>query len=157
MLPNEKFKFEVATKGNSRTIRLRGIIDEDADFSSLAKLPGPLVFNFRELSAINSCGIRSWVNFVKEMGKSPLAFEECPPLVVRQMNMVPSFVGHAKVLSVFVPYVCDNCETEKMVLVNAESFTQGTVNIPEAMPCEACKKGEMELDDHPQQYFAFAK
>jgi hypothetical protein len=91
------------------------------------------------------------------MGKSQIAFEECPPLVVRQMNMVPSFVGHARVLSVFVPYVCDNCETEKMVLVNADHFAKGKLNIAETVPCDSCKKGEMELDGHPQQYFAFSK
>ena len=96
MLPNEKFKLEVTNKGSNKTVILRGIIDEDADFSQIQKLTGPLVFNFKELTAINSCGIRTWVNFLKEMAKVKISFEECPPLVVRQMNMVPSFVGHAQ-------------------------------------------------------------
>lgn len=157
MLPNEKFKFDVLNKGSAKTIMLRGIIDEDTDFSAIAKLAGPLVFNFKELSAINSCGIRSWVNFLKSISKSAISFEECPPLIVRQMNMVPSFIGHAKVLSVFAPYVCDACDTEKLVLVTANQFSNGSVNIVETMHCDTCKKGEMELDGHPQQYFAFSK
>ena len=84
-------------------------------------------------------------------------FEDCPPLVVRQMNMVPSFLGKAKVLSVHVPYFCDNCEKEKLVLITKDKFAQGKGIVPETIPCEFCKKGDMELDGHPEQYFAFAR
>jgi len=138
-------------------VQLKGVIDEDAQFEAISKLGGPLIFNFKGLTAINSCGVRNWVNFLKEIQKTEITFEECPPLIVRQMNMVPSFVGHAKVSSVYVPYVCDNCDTEKLVLVDHSKFVGRDPEIAEAIPCESCKKGEMELDGHPQQYFAFSK
>lgn len=157
MIADDKFRFEQSSKGNQKIIQLKGVIDEDATFEAIAKLGGPLVFNFKSLTAINSCGVRNWVNFLRDMQKTEITFEECPPLIVRQMNMVPSFVGHAKVSSVYVPYVCDNCDTEKLVLVENAKFTGGNAQIEEVIPCEACKKGEMELDGHPQQYFAFSK
>ncbi|MBY0370282.1 hypothetical protein K2X33_06315 [bacterium] len=158
MIPNEKFKFEVKPEGGSTRITLKGVIDEDTDFEALKKTGAPaLVVNFKGVTSINSCGIRTWVNFVKELQSTPIQYEECPPLVVRQMNMVPSFVGHAKVSSAFVPYVCDNCETEKLVLVPAKDFGNGNPNIPETLKCESCGEGEMEIDGNPKQYFAFAK
>jgi anti-anti-sigma regulatory factor len=157
MLPNEKFKFEVTKTGNRNVVRLRGSIDEDTEFEGLMKLAAPLVFNFKDLIAINSCGIRSWVNLLKDLGNIEIYYEECTPVVVRQMNMVPSFVGNAKVLSVYVPYVCDDCEAEKLVLVPSDKFAGGKVSVQDSFPCETCKKGTLELDGHPQQFFAFAK
>lgn len=154
MLPNEKFTFQIVKTGGRNVVLLSGQIDEDTSFEELSGVESPVVFNFKNLVGISSIGIRSWVNFLKGLAGKQVFYEECSPLVVRQMNMVPSFLGNAKVLSVFVPYVCDNCEQEKLVLVAEDQMGK---KIPEALPCESCKKGEMELDGHPQQYFAFAK
>lgn len=157
MIPNEKFKFEMANQNGKKVVRLKGIIDEDTDFEPIKKFGLPLAFNFKEVTAINSIGIRTWVNFVKELGTSGISYEECPPLIVRQMNMVPSFVGGAQVASVYAPYVCEECDKEKLVAVTADKFGGGNPQIPESFKCEFCGKGDMELDGHPQQYFAFAK
>ncbi len=154
MLPNEKFSFQVVKSGARNVVLLQGQIDEDTSFEGLNEVAAPLVFNFKNLTGISSIGIRTWVNFLKELGDKEIYYEECSPLIVRQMNMVPSFLGQAKVLSVFVPYVCENCEKEKLVLVKEDQFGN---NVTESFPCDACKQGEMELDGHPQQYFAFAK
>lgn len=157
MIPNEKFKFELKPEGGKTRIVLKGIIDEDTEFEALKKIGTPLIVNFKDVSSINSCGIRTWVNFIKELSGTEIHYEECPPLIVRQMNMVPSFQGHAKVLSVYVPYVCDACDAETMTLVAAENFAGGNPNIPETLKCVACGDGEMEIDGNPKQYFAFAK
>ena len=156
--PNDKFKFEVVETDNNKKIILCGVIDEDTNFTPLLKLGDtPLTFNFKEVDSINSCGIRTWVNFLKDLGKTETHYEECTPMIVRQMNMVPSFLGKAHVDSVYVPYVCEECETEKSVLLTDDKFKSGKFDLPETLPCESCGKGEMELDGHPQQYFAFAK
>lgn len=150
---NDKFKYEQVIKGDSRIVMLRGAIDEDTDFTPIAKLGDTLTFNFRGIESINSLGVRAWVNFVKSIADRELSFEECPPIIVRQMNMIPSFVSSAKVTSVYVPYICDDCDTETLVLVQQDSF--GAVE--ESKTCEHCKKGEMEFDGTPEQYFAFTK
>jgi hypothetical protein len=154
VLPDDKFNFKVVKNGDRNCVLLQGQIDEDTSFEELVGVESPIVFNFKNLTGISSIGIRSWVNFLKELSGKDISYEECPPLVVRQMNMVPSFIGSAKVLSVFVPYVCEKCEQEKLVLLNESQFG---MKVTEAFPCEACKQGEMEIDGHPQQYFAFAK
>jgi hypothetical protein len=153
MIENDKFSFEQVMKEGRKIVLLRGIIDEDTSFDPISKLGSPLSFNFRGLTSINSIGIRTWVNFIKSIAKAEVFYEECPPLIVRQMNMVPSFIGHAKVRSVYVPYVCEECEAEFNSLVQATDFHK----VPDSMKCNACKKGEMELDGRPEQYFAFAK
>lgn len=154
MLPNEKFTFQVVKNGDRNCVLLQGQIDEDTSFEDLTGVESPIVFNFKNLTAISSIGIRSWVNFLKDLAGKEIYYEECPPLIVRQMNMVPSFIGNAKVLSVFVPYVCEKCEQEKLVLIGEAQLGK---NVTESFPCESCKQGSMEIDGHPQQYFAFAK
>lgn len=156
MIPgNEKFKFEQVMRDGKKIINLVGDIDEDTNLQPLLRLGSPLIFNFSQVRSINSCGVRSWVNFLKELGTTAVAYTECPPLIVRQMNMVPSFAGQAQVLSIYAPFVCDNCEEEKLVLIPQNQFAS-LGSVP-ALPCDKCGKGEMELDGHPQQYTAFAK
>lgn len=158
MITPDKFKFETVTQNGNNKILLKGIIDEDATFENLLKMPSPFTLNFKDVTSINSCGIRSWVNFLKDLGSAKITYEECPPLIVRQLNMVPSFAGNANVASVYVPYVCENCEAEKTLLVTSDKFQNRTsLQIAETIPCETCKQGEMELDSHPKQYFAFVK
>lgn len=156
MIPGQdKFKFKEVDEGNKKKIVLQGIIDEDANFASLVKPCESISFNWKEITAINSCGVRSWVNFLKELSGKEVVYEECPTLIVRQMNMVPSFVGAAKIQSVYVPFVCADCETEKVVLVPKDKFS--TIANEPPGTCEACGKGEMEFDGHPKQYFSFSK
>jgi len=150
---NDKFRFEQVIKGDSKIVMLRGSIDEDTDFGPIGKLGDSLTFNFKGIDSINSLGVRAWVNFVKSMSDKEIFFEECPTIIVRQMNMIPSFLSGAKVLSVYVPYVCDSCDTENLVLVQNDQFEA----VPETAACENCKKGEMEFDGQPEQYFAFTK
>lgn len=157
MLPNEKFKFEQTLREQKKIVMLSGMIDEDTQFDEIMKMGAPLTFNFKGISAINSCGVRNWVNFLKAFGETNAAFEECPPIVVKQMNMIPSFTAGAKITSVYVPYVCEDCDTEAMVLVDTSTFSKGKCQVNKTIPCEACKKSEMELDGHPAQYFAFIK
>ena len=157
MVQGEQFRFETKPEGDKTRILLKGVIDEDTEFSALKNLGKSLIINFKGITSINSCGIRTWVNFIKDLQGTTVVYEECPALIVRQMNMVPSFVGHASVQSVYVPYVCESCESEKMVLVTSDKFGNGNPQIAETMKCESCNDGEMELDGNPKQYFSFAK
>ncbi len=157
MIHNDKFRADSKTENGVTRVWLKGAIDEDTDLSALAAITTPLIVNFEGVNSINSCGIRTWVNLIKELSGISVTYENCPPLIVRQMNMVPSFLGHAQIASVFVPYVCDQCEVEKLIPVTSQLFAGGIPQIAESSPCTACGKGEMELDGNPKQYFAFAK
>jgi anti-anti-sigma regulatory factor len=151
---NDRFKIDIATEDGVQKVFLRGNIDEDADFESIKKITGTIVINFKDVKSINSCGIRTWVNFLKDISGRQVVYEECPPIIVRQMNMVPSFLGTAKVTSVYVPYVSDETDEEKLVLFSADKFTAAGFTLPDTIEGD---DGEMELDGNPQQYFAFSK
>lgn len=156
-LINDQFSYEIVKNGDRTQVNLFGIIDEDCDFTPILKFKNStLVFNFKGVNSVNSCGIRSWVNFIKLLGQNPIEFIECPPVIVRQINMVPSFLGKASPISVFVPYVCDDCEFEKNELVLIKDYKAG-VPLPEKMKCENCNSPEMEINGNVKQYFAFAK
>ena len=157
MIGSEKFKFEATTRGEKKVIILKGVIDEDTNFERIIKLGGPYIFNFREIVTINSLGIRSWVNFLKELGDTQILYEECPPMIVRQLNMIPSFQGQAQVISIFVPYACGNCEKEHLELMDSEQLVHPEQNLLEGAKCTKCGDGELEFDGHPKQYFAFTQ
>ena len=154
---NDKFKIQKVVVNGKEQLQLSGVIDEDTDFEELKKEQGPLYLNLAGVTGINSLGIRGWVNFWKELSGKEVFYIECPPVIVRQMNMIPSFSGPAKVVSVFVPYVCENCETEELVLVGQQELASNPPQIKETFPCKKCQQGEMELDGNPKQYFAFKK
>lgn len=156
-LINDHFHFDVVENQGQCHIKLNGIIDENTNLTALLNYKGKhLVFNFKDVTSINSCGIRTWVNFMKELSGSNIEFVECPPVIVRQMNMVPSFLGSAKVTSVFVPYVCDSCEHEHYELFSIQDYKSGK-SVLETMNCEKCSSEEMEMDGNVKQYFAFVK
>lgn len=154
---NDKFKIEKVVVDGKEQLKLTGVIDEDTDFRSLEKSAGPFYLNLSGITGINSLGIRGWVNFWKAHSDKPVFYVECPPVIVRQMSMIPSFCGNANVVSVYVPYVCNNCDSEQLVLIGKEELSSTPPKVSESFACTKCNSGEMELDGSPRQYFAFKK
>jgi len=154
---SDKFSIEEKLSNQTRTILLKGVIDEDTDFSEIHKFEGPLHLNLSGITSINSLGIRAWVNFWKTVTDKAVIYVECPPVIVRQLNMIPSFSGRATVSSVFVPFICDECEAEDLKLVDCSSPQWQVKDVPESYPCDQCVGGEKEADGGLKQYFAFRK
>jgi hypothetical protein len=139
------------------TVSLFGEIDENVDFSELRRrLRGAVDFQLAEVRRINSCGVREWVNFVRDLPHvTELTFTRCSPAIVTQLNMIYNFRGNAKIRSFYAPYVCESCnnEEEKLLDVDAQ-FPDGEVHKVPHFPCSEC--GEvMEFDDLPERYLSF--
>ncbi len=137
-------------------VEFTGEIDENADFAELKKrLRGPVVFQLAEIRRINSCGVREWVNFVRDLPQvTELTFSHCSPAIVTQLNMIFNFRGTAKVRSFYAPYVCDACGHEEDKLLDVQSqFVGGKFQAPE-FGCEQCS-ASMEFDDLPERYLSF--
>lgn len=152
---DEKLRIQVHEGENAWVVIFHGAFDEDADFSGIPKDRGTLVFNFRGVTRLNSCGIRSWVNALKGLAGIRVVFVECPPIVVRQMNMVPSFVADAEVQSVIVPFLCGNCDAEKLFLLSGPALKDARARVTRKQPCMNCLQGELEFEESPDAYFAF--
>ena len=137
-----------------------GPIDAEAEVhltQLLPKLGNHVVFNFRNTGSVNSCGVRSWINFMRELQKTPrqIVFQECTGDIVMQINMIPSFKGTANIQSVYGAYVCDGCGHEDTVLFEAGKTLPASpdVELP-ARPCPECG-AQMELAEMEEEYFAF--
>jgi len=139
------------------TVEFLGEIDENADFAELRRrLRGVVVFHLAEVRRINSCGVREWVNFVRDLpGVTELTFTHCSPAIVTQLNMIYNFRGAATVRSFFAPYVCESCGHEEEKLLDVQSqFPGNTVGAIPAFQCEQCSM-PMEFDDLPERYLSF--
>lgn len=138
------------------TVGIQGGITEDADFRPILKIAGgqDLHLELSGVESINSCGVREWIHFVKNLEPSvqSLTFHRCSPAIVRQLNMIANFRGSSDIQSVLLPYYCPDCSKE----VRTELTLGSDRSIPEVIPCPLCG-GEAEFDDLPDSFLAFAE
>lgn len=136
-----------------------GPINEEAEVhlsGLLTKLGANVVFNFKNVESVNSCGVRAWINFMRDLEKGRrVIFDECTPEIVMQINMIPSFKSTAQIQSVYGSYKCEACGHQKMNLFEAnKNFpSAATSDFPE-IACEKCGS-KMEMDEMEDEFFAF--
>jgi hypothetical protein len=144
-------------RGERMVVQLRGEINENADLSELERiLRGKVTLLLDGITRINSCGVREWVNLMRELRRvSSLVFARCSPTVVTQLNSIYNFRGRAKVESFFAPYVCEVCRVDdyKLLDVNEHFPDRSEPHVP-AFRCSRCG-GVMMFDELPERYLAF--
>lgn len=135
---------------------MRGAITEETDFSGVVSAAQDrVVLNLAGVLRINSCGVREWIGFLQRLTDKPatVELEQCSPVMVRQLSMIATMRGTASVSSILVPYFCEECDDERTTPL---TITEGTMpSLPESTKCPDCGN-EMELDDTPESYLAFA-
>ncbi|MFM6928546.1 MAG: hypothetical protein ACKOX6_08780 [Bdellovibrio sp.] len=140
------------------SVQMVGTIDEDVDFSQF-NLAGnqQIEVELAGVKSINSCGIREWIKWMGTAGPAAIVFNNCPKVIVDQINMVDGFLpSSAKVNSFFVPYYNDESGAEKNVLFRYGSeFSDGSVNPPGEIKDE--DGNPMEMDVIESKYFKFIK
>jgi len=136
-------------------VEFYGEIDENADFAELRRrLRGPVTFHLAEVRRINSCGVREWVAFVRDLpAVSELTLSGCSPAIVTQLNMIYNFKGPGRVRSFLAPYVCGACGAEEDKLIDVEMAGRPLRGLPE-FSCSHCGAG-MDFDDLPERYLSF--
>ena len=112
------FSLKREKKGDREILRLEGAITGDAGLEFIKLYDGispKCTFNFRDVISINSQGLQVWTMFLRDfVNDHEVQLEECPPVIVSQMNMLPSFVQKAKVTSIYVPYFCEACNKMRL-------------------------------------------
>lgn len=153
-----KFDVKMNKAGEKLNVVMEGSIDEDADFTQL-NLAGAsqIEIELGGLKSINSCGIREWIKWLGTAPEAKITFNECPKVIVDQINMVDGFLpNNAKVESFFVPYYNDEAGSEKNVLFrHGAEFNENTVNPPANVQDE--EGNAMEMDVIESKYFKFIK
>ena len=115
-----------------------------------------IVFNFEHLTFINSVGIRHWVEFLGEFEKKrEIIFEECSPVVVNQINMLPEFQSNSKIVSIFGEFLCEDCGFTKNEKFLTEAGYDTLVSQMANRACQSCDGGEMQLCDFPESFLSF--
>jgi hypothetical protein len=149
---------QVTQDNGVERIFYQGPINEDAEvhLTNLVKTAGPnCAFNFKNVSFVNSCGVRAWINFMRDFEKGrKIVFEECTPEIVLQINMIPSFKGQAKIASVYGQYSCGSCgHKQRQLFVEGHNLPHDG-NYPE-VKCEKCAAAT-EMEELEDEFFAFA-
>ena len=154
-----KFEAEVDQRSELTYVRLAGVIDEDNDLADLVgHIRSPdVIVNLAGITEINNCGVRDWVRWLTEIqARSRVALVECSPSVVAKLNLVSNFSGDAYLQSIYVPYFCPACNSEKAVLLTVDELpTHGAPKAPVSR-CDTCD-GVMDFDDLEESYFAFVE
>lgn len=155
----EFFAFMHLPKDGVVRIELTGRIDEAAKLPPIALEPGvmKIVIQLSEVSAINSVGVRSWTQWLKDVPPGKLEFTQCPRSIVDQFNMAMGFLPKgAEVSSFLVPYFDPEAEAEVNILFKrGEDYDDATVTFHWQM--KGPKGQDLELDVIPKRYFAFLK
>lgn len=133
---------------------LDGVVDEFADLQFFSHLRGRVDIDLRGVRRINSFGVRSWVDAVRGIPEeADVRFVALSPPLVEQTNMVRGFLGRGTILSVMVPMVCEECESQALFEEQVADL-RGRGGRPGVHSCPECG-AEMVLDDIPGQFFAF--
>lgn len=152
----QKIAIRKERRGEWDVYHLSGAITEEASIHLLQLYDDAAkkcVFNFKDCQMINSSGIRAWILFLRDFQQDrEIELEECAPIVVAQINMLPSFIQKAKLKSVYIPYVCEKCDAEQAVLFNGPNYPASN---EEAKParCKKCQ-GTAHVSDE-DEFFAF--
>lgn len=154
---SEKLKVFVTTKGSLDYVRLCGVIDEDNNLMSvLPRLTREVVVvGLREVTRINSLGVRDWVNWMNALdaaGKR-VVMHECSTAVVSQINLVANFAGKSHIESFLAPYFCSTCDADRLRLIQTRRLTGDPPRAPRAL-CDQCD-ALMALDEVEESYFSF--
>lgn len=153
--------FNIGQKSGWDVVQIVGPINEETEVQLTqlgAKLGKQVVFNFKQVSAINSLGVRAWVNFIRVVAaERTLVFEECSPEIVNQINMIPNFKANAQIRSVYGTFFCGSCSHQQNELFEAGKTLPkgGDIKLP-PVKCQKCGSA-MEFEEVEDAFFAFAK
>ena len=150
-------KAELVQDGKQTLVILSGAIDEatnNALRDIYTKAEKTVVFDFKLVEYVNSLGIRSWINFLRNIEEGRMIqFRNCTPDVVMQMNLISHFKGTATVTSFYGEYSCEDCGDEELILFQIGDNNALSEQLTE-QSCQTCG-GNLLLDEDEENYLQF--
>lgn len=141
-----------------RRVALRGAIDDYVEVEKFVRtVQAPAItFDFEKIDAINSNGIKAWVNIIKGLPGAKITYENCPTFFVDAINMIPVMAKGVRIQSFYLPYACRSCDIEKPILVTQEQFKAKDflTSLNKLYPCTSCER-HLEFQDDESVYFDF--
>jgi serine/threonine protein kinase len=140
-------------------VALPSMFDEYFDGAGLAQRLSEyptIVFDFDRVRRMSSHGIREWMHFLQALPTHTYyCFVRCHPHVVAQFNVLAHFGERGELVSLYLPYVCPQCDDkiELLVDVRREKERFDRMEHP-PLQCARCRI-DSELDDLPEIYFMY--
>lgn len=159
-----EFKSTQKIEGDTLILNFEGAIDEDATFPAVEPDKyAKMVLDLNGISAINSVGIREWMEWIKPIAaKLSIRLKNCPKAMVFQFNMVEGFLPQGSVVeSFYVPFYCEKCDKEENALfvVGKDIVVEGGTPKVKFDPKSQLKctnaDCELEMDVTEAKYFQF--
>ena len=153
-------EYVIQEHNGAHWVTLTGVINEDAELplkqvAQELEASTMIIFNFKDVKSVNSLGVRAWVTFLRGVdgvtGRT-IYFAECIPDIIMQINMIPSFLGKASILSFYVNYVSTATNKTHRVLIETKDLAPQS--IPPAPNCQDSGT-PMETEELEEEYFAF--
>ncbi len=146
-------EIKVEISGDQALAKLIGQINEDSDLSALENITAKtLILDLKEVSLINSCGIREWVEFQNQhFDFEQVIYENCPQVIIEQMNIVAGFIHkNGKIKSFYAPYFNEFTDEEVKILLTPQEVVDGKAPVK-----KDAEDRELEFDEIEAQYFNF--
>jgi DNA-directed RNA polymerase subunit RPC12/RpoP len=150
-------KIQHELQGEVLSISIEGVFDESVDLDEIIgdKSLSEVNFELGSVKRINSSGVRKWLLFLQtHHDKFKIHVQSAPPCVVEQMNLIAGFLQGVKVQSIYLPYVCNQCDHEHMEKVASADFEKLKTELP-VVACSNCENPDMEFDYLTEEYLYF--
>lgn len=151
------FRATVKHAKDSTHVEFVGALNESAQLPDL-DVNLPIYLNFKQLTNINSSGIKMWWNWAQSFRPpTQIYLEECPPIFVKSFSFIKGLLTkQMQVNSFYLPFYSEQtAERVDFLLVRGQHFTNGlTIKVPEL---KDSKGNILEPDVNETTYFAFLK
>lgn len=143
------------SKTEPARVFFNGDLTEDTEFGDLPeRLSVSADFDLSGLRYINSTGIVSWLYFLDSIRHlKSYSFSCCSPSFMLQARLVPQMMGEAKILSLMVPFFCEECRRELLELVELDGAFEVENLVDRKTRCPDCNTS-MTLDEDPKHLLA---
>ncbi len=152
---SSNLKFEKEELSDHIVFNISGQIDEDAELESM-HIEGhtKIVFNLENVTMINSCGIRDWVEFQKNIADdTKIIYRNCPQVIIEQLNIIKGFIKEGGVIeSFYAPYYDEKSDKEIKILITPDEVIDGKAPVK-----KNAEGDELDFDEIELQYFNFLK
>lgn len=140
-------------KDDTCIFQLKGSIDEDFDGQILITEKHNKIFiDFNEMTKINSCGIREFIDVIKVCKDKKIYYVNCPKILIDQINIVKGFItDHSQVLSFYAPYYSEDTDEEHTILFKVSEIS----DYSKAPEVNDSKGNPLIFDGFEQKYFKF--
>ena len=149
---------DIAGANDALVLTVQGLVDERfPGFGTVANAKA-IVIDVTGLTRMTSFGVRQWIKALESLPRSAdIYLMGCPTFFVDQLNMVLSFGGSCKVLTVTAPFTCTACSSESSELIDIAA-ERATLLQNQLAPRPCAKCGEpLELDETVESYFGFVR